>query len=146
MHLDDWCPVLFHCWVISSGNKNALEATLWVVKMPIHHHKQIYSITLQVLRSKLNNCKKCLWNKGEKDQVIAWSKRWVNYPLGVEGFFYLGGFNSVSAGLLGKQRPGIRFCATKMQATGYIGYFVPFPKKKEKNIYMHWNKSQFLQS
>lgn len=44
--LVDWCPVLFHCWVISSGNKNALEAALWVVKMPIHHHKQIYAITL----------------------------------------------------------------------------------------------------
>lgn len=57
MHLVDWCPVLFHCLVILSGNKNALEVKSWVLKMPIHHHKQIYSTTLQVFRMKLNNCK-----------------------------------------------------------------------------------------
>lgn len=38
----------------------------------------------------------------------------------------------MSAAVLGKQRPGTRFYVTKRQATSYIGYFVPFPKKKKK--------------
>lgn len=42
----------------------------------------------------------------------------------------------MSAAVLGKQTPGTRFYAAKGQATSYIGYFVPFPKK-EKKIYIH---------
>ena len=88
----DWCPVLFYCWVIWSCNKNALEAKSWVVKMSIHHHNEIYSITLQVVTIKLYNCKKSLWYKREKDQIIAWFKQWVVNPVVV---FYLGSYNCV---------------------------------------------------